>query len=297
MELVDAIGRGDLIYPIETGVVTGAISNNICTVNCRGEDEQVRVVLNLSINPGDTVLIARGIGKPWAIAKLSDSFQNPSTGTVGTVVGGSTTIPVSYTWAGKSYTISMPFLSSYTPANGDTVQLIWRPDRTGGYVAGKLGTTAAAQPVPPLPVATENNDLPTPPTPPPDTATDYFVAYQSGSYRSGAWRVDTDHVVQFDWGGYGNNNGAWFYGGTPKEHLSGTTCLGARIKIQRYSGGDRGPQTAHIYLHTSDNQPDSTTNVTYTLGPVDVLIDIDEVLTVELPAAWGQTLIDTGGGR
>lgn len=296
MDLVDVIGRGDPIRSIETGTVTGAIVNNIATVNCRGNDEKVRVVLDLSIHPGDVVLMVRGEGKPWAIAKLSESFQNPSTGTVGTVVGGSNTIPVTYTWLGKSYVLNMPFLSSYSPVNGDTVQLIWRPDRTGGYVAGKLGTSAIAPPVPPLPTPTDDNELPTGPPTTPISATEYFVAYQSGSYRAGEWRTDTDAVVQYDWGGYGDNNGAWFYGTTIRELLSGATCNALTIKVQRLSGGDRGPQTVHFYFHTSDVMPDTTTNVTYTLGPTNGTLDIDEVAEFSLPAAWGQTLIDTGGG-
>ena len=277
---------------VETGTVTVATDvNDIAQVNCAGNSEKVRVPKNVFISVGDVVLILRGSGKAWVIHKLSDSAQLPYIGTVGTVSGG-TTIPVNYTKYSKTYTINLPFLGSYSPTNGDTVQIIWRPDGTGGYVAGKLGTVAPPPPPPPPPP-----DDHVPPAPAPGSGNsgyNTFAAQDSASFRNGKWRTDTRNVVQHDWGGYGNNNGAWFYGSSPRDYLAGATCTKLKIKVQRRSGGVWGPQNIHFHFHTSDTRPGG--NVSYTAGPADTAVDIGETREIELPTAWGQTLINTGGG-
>lgn len=123
----------------------------------------------------------------------------------------------------------------------------------------------------------------------PDRGTMSFPAVDSGTFVTD-WRFG--EVTQGD-GGLGDSHGSWFYHGTPGAALAGTTILGCRIHLCRRAG-TVGVQTVHLWLHTSETMP--LTDVTRTLGPTDITMDVGEVLDVTLPAAWGQAIVDTGCG-
>jgi len=279
--------------PVETARVVGSPSAGTVNVNSSGANEKVKVPEGMQVAEGDTVLLLRARQKCWIVAVLNTSTDNPYQGIVGTVVGGSNTIPVTMTKNGRSISVPMPFNSAYTPSNGDTVQLIWRPDGTGGYVNCKLGTTPAAAPAPTTSVSTVG-----PPTAPPAPASsgyNTFPAIDAASFRNGKWRTDTGNIVEWDWGGYGNNDGSWFYHYQPSDYLSGSTITRLQIKIKRTSGGDYAAQQPNFYLHSSRTRPGG--NVTTTAGPYNNgSIGIGETKSFDLPASWGQTIVDSGGG-
>lgn len=279
--------------PVETARVVGAVTNGIVEVNSAGAKEKVKVPEGILLADGDIVLLLRGRQRCWIINVLSTSLDNPAEGVVGTVVGGSNTIPITMTKNGRSITVAMPFNSAYSPVAGHTVQLIWRPNGTGGYVNCKLGTV----PLPPPPPTASASTITLPTAPPTPATSGYnpFAAQDAVSFRGGKWRTDTRNVVQWDWGGYGNNDGSWFYGSQPTDYLSGATVTRLQIKIKRTSGGDYASQAPNFYLHTSRTRPGG--NVTTTMGPYNGgSIGIGETKMFDLPASWGQTIVDSGGG-
>lgn len=77
--------------------------------------------------------------------------------------------------------------------------------------------------------------------------------------------------------------------------LAGYTITRFNIQVKRLTGGLVGPQTLHLYLHTSVDQ-DMVVDVTRTLGPVDVSIEIGDELWIPLPLAWANEIITNGGG-
>lgn len=273
---------------VETATVTSTPDVDLfCMVNSTGIAEKVRVPLTMSIAIGDTVLLLRGTSKKcWVIAKLNGSRRLPNFGVVGTVVGGSNTIPV--TPSGMAV-MNLPFLSSYAPANGDTVRITWEPNG-GAYVPGKLGTT------PPAPPSGTPGIVVTPPSGGSTSSgiTD-FAARDSGSWRNGAWRTDSGDVVQYDWGGYGENFGSWFYGTAIKDALNGVTVTRFQIIVRRKSGGVWGPQTLHFRLHGSQNRPGGNVDY-YDAGASNHDIDINQQAWFDLPISWGQYLVNNGGG-
>jgi hypothetical protein len=74
-----------------------------------------------------------------------------------------------------------------------------------------LGTTTAPAPPPP-----DTSDAPTPPPEQTSTVsgTSTLVPSWQGSWRSGAWRGDTQTLYQGDWSGRGVNQGAAFFDAT-----------------------------------------------------------------------------------
>lgn len=286
---------------VDTGTVTTAPVSGVCSVNCGGQDESALVPIDITVYQYDLVAVLRTGGRLVVVGRLPGSFVAPAPagppdiGTVTTVPVGSQTITVNAT--GGPYTI--PFLASYAPVVGDRVVLMW--GSTGGFVLGKFGATATPAPPPPVvpptpPAAPPPTQTPPPakPKPKPKTGRATFTAQRAGSYRNGKWRTDSNVVAQYDWGGYGNNNGAWFYGTTPKAKLSGATVTGCAVRVQRRSGGVWAAQTLHLYRHTSNTRPGG--DVSRVAGPTDASIAIGQALWVPLPTAWGQAIVDSGGG-
>ena len=255
-------------------------------VNVVGGAELIPVALGAWFTGvGDTVIIVRSA---LAGAVIVDGVQASSRRLPGEgVVTASTGTTVTVTAAGVTYVGR--YLSSYVPQVNDPVALKWDPD-SGLIVLGEFGGTVQATP-PPEP----GPYVPAPVAPPVNTTgTVTFPTAQSSSFRGGKWRTDTTNVVQFDYGGWGDNHGAWFYGSTPTDRLAGATITKCAVQVTRRPGGDYAPQPAHLHLHTSRTRPGG--DVTRTAGPVDVTLGIGETKWVDLPTEWGQVIVDTGGG-
>ena len=239
-----------------------------------------------SVGVGDTVIIARSplAGGLIIGAVAAASRRLPGEGTVTAASGGNVTVAVGT----ASYTGR--FLTSYVPTIGDKVNMKWDAD-AGLVILGDYGTVAP--PVPPPPPPLPPVQAPAAP-PPPATGTARFPAVDSVSWRGGKWRTDSNVVAQSDWGGWGDNNGAWFYGSGPTDQLAGATITRCQIRIHRQPGGVWGGQTVHLYRHTDRNRPGG--DVSRVQGPWDASVAIDEAIWVDLPADAGQAIVDSGGG-
>jgi hypothetical protein len=253
-----------------------------------GGNPQPAVWAGCTANEGDPILVGV-ITRPDApaqfivLGKVGDG--GPREGTVGTVVGGSATIPV--TAAGKTYTAT--FLSSYAPVAGDTVRLLWQGSNVTAL--GKVGATPV--PAPPPPVTP-------PPPPPPQTGQTSVVATDSGTYSVGyGWNsYYGQNVYQGNgspWGGPSSNRGAWFYG-SQASILNGATITRIQFRVPRRNaaGNSGSSQTMHIYCHTSSSKPGG--DVSRPLGPTDVLVLPNFAGGfVDLPTSWAATLLAGGG--
>lgn len=242
---------------------------------------------------GDTVLVdlissARGQAEAIVVARLA-SKPRPGWGVV-TVVpgGGSPTIKVE---GPDITTYDCFYVLSYTPAVSDVVALVWIGGR--GLVVGELPSELT-----PDPATWGGEPVPVESPPSPDTEGETsFAACNSGTYQisSGLWneyRFGGGHVYQSS-----DLVGAWFYNGGPQGQLQGATVdevtfnLGSRQPVGLYTD----PVVVHFWLHTSELMPAG--NVTLTLGPIDVTVHSGTDQTeVVLPVAWGQEIVDNGGG-
>lgn len=266
---------------LEVGLVTAAPSGGRVMVNSSGATENVSLAQYLDVTVADRVLIAREGAAAWVVAKVGGRSLPPK-GTVTSAPPGS---QITVSAAGVSYTL--PFLGSYTPVVNDSVAIMWGASGEGGVVLGKCGTIAA-------PAAPAAPSTPPPPPPMASSGTARISATDSCQYRGGQWGAAGDrNVYQGNWG-WGDNTGAWFYGNTPHDTLAGRTITGLRVRVSRRSGGVYGAQAAHLYRHTSTSRPGG--DVSRVDGPTDVSIGIGESAWVNLPAAWGQAIVDSGGG-
>ncbi len=118
-----------------------------------------------------------------------------------------------------------------------------------------------------------------------------------GSFRNGGWRTDVgQRVYQGNYGGWGNNIGAVFYGNKPRS-LSGATVLGAVIRVRRLSqGGVAAAQQLTLRLVTERFRPSGAPTITSsTPGPSLAWGQTREGVTI--PAAWAQAMVNgTAGG-
>lgn len=267
----------------EVAVVTGAPASGRVTVNSSGVDEDAQLVQYLDVAVGDRVLIAREGKSAWVIGKTGGRKLSPS----GTVTSAPPGTQISVDVDGTTYVL--PFLAGYTPAVADSVAIMWGASGEGGIVLGKYGGTIATVP---------GGSDPVTPAAPPSVGTSGsrdFPAIDSSQFRNGGWGKAGDrNVYQGDWG-YGDNKGAWFYGTTPRDFIgAGATVTACRVRVSRKSGGNYAAQTAHLYLHGSATRPSG--DVTRTLGPTDASAVIGESKWVDLPASWGQSIVDSAGG-
>jgi hypothetical protein len=152
---------------------------------------------------------------------------------------------------------------------------------------------AVASMTPPAPV------VPLPPAPPPSITSGVttFNAFDSGSYQvGGTWGWAGYQPLQYRYGSNRENRGAWFYGGAPSQ-LAGALITrmefrsGARLRIGNYNN----VETAHFYRHANNTRPSG--DVTRTAGPYDVSFPPGAgPLWFDLPASFGQAIVDGGGG-
>jgi hypothetical protein len=163
------------------------------------------------------------------------------------------------TTGAKSITVTLdgtdvlvPVLTGTTYAVGQTV-LVARDGRQAGYVLGAIGQP----PAPPTPTEP-------PPAPPPSQAepgaavkrySKTLVPSSTGTYRGGSWRSTRD-LYQGDWGGWGVNLGAAFYGGQFAGLRAKTTHpRSAVLRYSRTQGGVFGSQAPTFWTLTQRARP------------------------------------------
>src|SRR5690349_15923133 len=263
--------------------------------NVQGVNIPVTYFDPLILDVGDAVMVdiiggARGQKEAVVTGRLHTTYRE-STAKVTVVPPSSQVITIAI--GSTSYQAS--FVTSYTPVVNDIVMITW--NRGIPTVTGRYGTTYTPPPPPkPKPVTTTVK----PPPPPPSTGKNTYSATQSGTYTPALggwdrWRGGGGYVHQ---GGsaYGAaNNGAWFYGGGPKQ-LAGRTItkiefrLGSRIAVGAYNS----VVVVHFYLHNAVKRPAG--DVTRTLGPFNVAVapgGTQHVIT--LPNSWAAGLLAGGG--
>jgi hypothetical protein len=132
--------------------------------------------------------------------------------------------------AGVTY--SLPFLSSYTPAVGDEVEVDWSRAK-GGLVLGKITTTNN-----PTEPPTQEGGLP-------QTFENLLVnAIDSGKYQSSWWGNSDVWATN-------NNHGAWFYGADIRSALKDKTITRAEIYLPLIST----TRDALLGVHSSPTKP------------------------------------------
>ncbi len=277
----------------DTGTVTQAPAGGMVGVNVNGSTEQAVCPPDFSVLiVGDSVLTAKQGGTRWVIACLATNRRTTVDATVTSVGTGTVTV------TNGTDTWPVPALTSYpSPAVGHAV---WISIQNGSMVAVGRRTQPLASTDPgasytPTVPPTPPPSAPSAPTPdaPKQTGSQKFAATQAGTWQGGSWRTDT--VLQWYWSSYPvEGRGAWFYGTTPTSTLRGRTVTRFRVRLVRSAGGTFGGQPAHVYLTSNRVMPGG--DVTRTAGPSDVTLDIGQGGWFDLPAGWGQTIIDSGGG-
>lgn len=224
---------------------------------------------------GDPVLCTRiGDGTAVCLGALSN-LPRPAVVTVTAVGAGELTAS-----DGVGGTYTLPHMTDYVPVVADVVSVSWSTH--GGLVLGKRGAVTQGS----APVAQPAQGVS-------DTTT--YPSIDAGSFRGGKWRTDSGDVVQGDWGGWGQNAGAWFYGGSLQSQLAGATVTAAAIYLPRQRGGVTASQTVHLWRHTSDTRPSG--DVARVEGPFDVPSPpTNAAAWVDVPAVLVQHLIDGGPG-
>ncbi|WP_282946939.1 hypothetical protein [Cellulomonas endometrii] len=180
------------------------------------------------------------------------------------------------------------------PAIGTLVGLIWQGGAPPLLLPGALAPIATdPRPAPEVPVA---------PPSAPDTGTLLVSAVGSGSWRTGSWGwADTADVVQ---GGAPfaaqDSRGGWWYGDQARS-LAGRTITRLRFRVPARTriGMFADTLPAHFYRTGDVVRPGA--DFTRVTGPHDVTVPPGwnppaDQGWVDLPAAWGQAIADTGGG-
>lgn len=118
---------------------------------------------------------------------------------------------------------------------------------------------------------------------------------ETRSYRSGAWRKDSDDVVQGSYGGFGNSIGCAFYGRAPRS-LSGATITKAVLKVKRVKGGVNAAQATTLRLVTQATKPAGAPTLgSSTAGPS--LAVGKSTTAFVVPNSWAQAMVaGTAGG-
>lgn len=284
------------LYPLEVGQVVAVLSSGrVLRVNCWGSSEDLPAMDGTVYAVNDRVVVARS------------GVVSVVLGRVRTSTGSTQVIPDvlwAKAWGVANQTIQCvdaagttygpwPYLASYTSPSllgypsGDRVAVL-ASGPSGPIILGKLAVAPTLPPsAAPAPVVSAAPAAP-------EAGVDTFTATDARSFRNGKWRTDSSVVAQHEWGGFGVNTGAWFYGTAPGDLLRGATVTRTQVFVRRRSGGTSGAQALHLYRHGSTSRPAGV--VTSLAGPTDTTLDIGEGRWVDLPASWGQAIVDTGGG-
>lgn len=270
-------------FDVHTGTITAVTLGGTVTVNVGGNNHPDKLISGAAAYlpaVGDRVLVLQKGKDLRVVGPVVPAL--PGTGTVAASPGKTpSTLTITVTGLGSK---EMPWQSTYTPVVGDQVAILWRGGENSGLVLSKIGNAYTQNPAPPAP-----------PTAPPTITTGraVFTAVASGSYRDGAWRGDTDDVIQGTYPGYGANFGAWFYGGQPRSTLGGATVTAAEIWLGRGSGGVFAAQTVHLYRTGEDYKGSPPT---YGTGPHDVSLAVDQSGWFPLSTTIAQEIVNLGGG-
>ena len=172
--------------------------------------------------------------------------------------------------------LSLPFVTdSY--AVGDTVVV------AGGYVLGRLGTPAAPPPPPPDPA----------PQPTVTQRRTTVLPQSTGTWRAGKWR-DTTDLYQGDYGSYGLNTGAAYYGNQ-------LVALGADLAqprsavltYRRQRGGVYAGQSPTLWTLTERARAGAPSRVASAAGTAAA---VDQTVTWQLPQSWVDDLLSGARG-
>lgn len=276
---------GDLsVVRLKAGVVVTVEGQSGFAVNVDGSLPPVTWPAGYIPTTGDAVRVLMVDGAGVVMGPVITTGLRPLTGTVqGAATSG--TVPVT-TDAGV---LACRYVGT-APAIGALVRLDWQS--TSPWI---WPSTAATIPTPDP--GTGGGTTPPPPPPVTTSGTLTVTATDSGSWQvGGTWAWAGTDVYQWRYGSARENRGAWFYGNGPRQ-LAGATVtrlrlrVGARLRIGDYNAA----LVAHMYRHTSTSRP--TGDVARVEGPTNItLAPGQQPAFVDLPVAWGQALVDTGGG-
>lgn len=183
---------------------------------------------------------------------------------------------------GKSVTVQVA--RDLTVAAGDTI--IVQKIGASWFVLQRAWSAAPGE--------VENPKLP---DPKPSIITGELVIppVETRSRANGAWRADTDDVMQGTYGVYTSHVGCAFYGTQPRS-LTGATVTAARILVRREDGGPYLAQASTLRLVTESTRPANDPTLTSSAtGPA--LRVGAETSTFAVTTAWAQAMVDgTAGG-
>ena len=255
---------------------------------------------------GDLIVCAL-LGQTWyAISPVRrEPYSAPEpepersiTGTVKAAPSGASRITV--TVDGED--LSLRFLASYTPAVGNTVELLYQP----GYeddplVLGQRGSTPV--PTPPKPPAPKPDRKPKPSNPNPPKSSSGVSTFRARTtatwdITSGQWSsYQGRNVVQGSWYGR-SSSGAWFYGTSPRNALRGRRITRARIYLPNRlrMGNYNSSATIALYRHSNANKPSGRWSRTGSATNVSVRRIGSTTGWVDIPVSWGQWIVDNAGG-
>ena len=180
----------------------------VATFVARATDGMVSV----DFGQGPVVILSAGVTEPLPGDPVRVLRVNTTTimvgpafplSAIGTVTATGTPKLTVTTSAGSR---QLPFMSSYSAVNGDTVLIDWA---SGGVVLGKVTAAPAGAYAPPPPVSTAFQ-------------ADFF-AVNSGSIQSGSW--NKNDVWASD-----SNMGAWFYGSAIADTIPDSATV-TRLQI------------------------------------------------------------------
>jgi hypothetical protein len=198
-------------------------------------------------------------------------------------------------------------VGAYVPVRigGEVVQVVADRDITyaGGdpVVVAKIGTAwfALARVFANVPVPPTGGDTPPAPNPGAGNTTGVTLVppTETRSYRSSfsvGWRFEDDDVYHGQYGGYGNNIGAVFYGGRPRA-LAGATVQGATVRLRADQIGAYPPAATTMRLMTESARPGGAPTLTSTT-PGPALLQGQTESGWPVPVAWAQALVDGSAG-
>lgn len=172
---------------------------------------------------------------------------------------------------------------------------------TRWYVLGAItsGLELVAPPVPPAEPAPPPTNPAGPSAAPAETGETTFAAVDSGTWSitDGQWNnFHGRHLVQGSWQGR-SYMGAWLYGSAPRDALRGRTVLELWLRLPaRYRVGSYNAAAGlHLIAHGSTSR--GSVRPPGVAGPQDVLVPAGYGGDwVQLPAIFGQLIVDNGGG-
>ena len=281
-------GAAELALEVATGRLPGAVIlagdvvmlDGALAVNVGGTYPPVRWVAGWVPAVGDVVRVLAYAGEYLVVGRVQ-STARPATGTV--TAAGTPRCTVSA--GGVLYQCLRD--AAYTPVVGHVVRLDW--SEPVPWVIGQTLTDSSVAPTDPT--------VPAPPPTGPVTGVDTFAAVDSGRWSTTyGWAADGTYAGRPQQGtSGGTNTGAWFYGAGPAAALAGRTITRAEVYVIRASiQGPGGAAAVHLYRHTSNTRPAG--NVARVAGPSDVSRARGEAGWADVPAAWGQSIVDGGGG-